>query len=218
MCLPCYQKMLSELIKKFSLNHEDILSVFPYGSRVYGTANENSDSDYIVVSRDRSVQNDFAVTQEKLSCHFYDETSFQEQLSKHKISAMECFFLPVEQVLLSRKKFNFKLNLETLRSSISEKASHSWVKSKKKKKFEVEKDRDVYIAKKSLFHSFRIIDFGTQIANLGKITNYSSCNNLWEDIYTDPSEQWDTYKDKYQELFNARMTEFRKFAPKKVGN
>lgn len=206
--------MLYEIIRKFSLNYEDLLSVFPYGSRVYGTANENSDYDFIVVSRDGSAKNDFAVTQENLSCHFYDETSFQEQLSKHKISALECFFLPPGKLELNKKNFIFKLNLETLRSSISEKASHSWVKSKKK--FEVEKDKDVYIAKKSLFHSFRIIDFGTQIASQGKIVNYSSCNDLWEDIYTDPSEQWDTYKEKYQELFNARMTEFRKFAPKKT--
>jgi hypothetical protein len=208
--------MLDEIIKKFSLNYENLLSVFPYGSQVYGTANENSDYDYIVVCRDGSAQNDFAVTQENLSCHFYDELSFQDQLSRQKISAMECFFLPDNLVLLSKKKFNFKLNLETLRASISEKASHSWVKSKKK--FEVEKDKDIYIAKKSLFHSFRIIDFGTQIAAHERIENYSSCNNLWEDIYTDPSERWDTYKEKYQELFNAHMTEFRKFAPKKVGN
>ena len=205
--------MLYEIIKKFQLNEKNILAIFPYGSQIYGTTNENSDHDYIVVCQDGSVQNDFAVTQKNLSCHFYDETSFQEQLSKHKISAMECFFLPDEQALLSKKRFNFKLNLETLRSSISEKSSHSWVKAKKK--FEVEKDRNIYIAKKSLFHSFRIIDFGTQIATYGKIINYSACNELWEDIYTDPNESWAYYKNKYQELFNNKMLQFRLLAPKK---
>lgn len=204
--------MKDRLIKLFNLSENNVLAIFPYGSYVYGTANEKSDRDFIVVCKNGSVEDDFAVVREDLSCHFYTEDNFQEQLDKHKISALECFFLPPESLLLSLKKFQFKLNIEKLRASISEKSSHSWVKAKKK--FEVEKDRNVYIAKKSLFHSFRIIDFGTQIAVHGTIVNYSSCNDLWEDIYTDPSESWDNYKNKYQESFNSKMTQFRLVAPK----
>ena len=56
---------------------------------------------------------------------------------------------------------------------------------------EIKKDKNIYIAKKSLFHSFRIIDFGTQIAKNGRITDYGSTNHIWFEI-----------RDKYLELEN----------------
>lgn len=202
----------NDIIRMFDLNESNVLTIFPYGSRVYQTANDNSDYDFIATFKDGTVQDEFAVTKGQLSIHYYNESSFQDLLNRHKISAMECYFLPTETLLLQKKKFNFTLHIDKLRSSVSEKASHSFVKAKKK--FEVEKDRDIYIAKKSLFHSLRIIDFGIQIAANNKIINYSSLKNLWEDIYTDPNETWDPYKEKYQSVYNSMMTQFRKLAPK----
>jgi hypothetical protein len=202
----------SDIIRAFDLNESDVLTIFPYGSRIYQTANDNSDYDFIVSFKDGKVQDEFALIKGPLSIHCYNESSFQDLLRRHKISAMECYFLPTESLLLEKKKFNFTLHIGKLRSSISEKSSHSFVKAKKK--FEVEKDRDIYLAKKSLFHSLRIIDFGIQIATNNKIINYSSANHLWEDIYTDPNKTWDPYKEKYQGIYNSMMTEFRKLAPK----
>lgn len=202
----------NDIIKTFDLKESNVLTIFPYGSQVYKTAHEWSDHDFIVIFRDGTVEDEFAITRSNLSIHSYNESSFQELLTKHKISAMECYFLPAESLLLEHKKFKFDLHIDKLRSAISEKSSHSWVKSKKK--FEVEKDRNVYIAKKSLFHSLRIIDFGIQIAANKKIVDYAASNNYWEDIYTNPSEQWETYKKQYQEVYNAKMSEFRKLAPK----
>lgn len=202
----------NNIIKTFDLDESNVLTIYPYGSRVYKTASEQSDYDFIVIFKDGTVKDEFAVMADKLSIHSYNESSFQKLLNSHKIFAMECFFLPPEFLLLQRKKFKFTLHIAQLRESISEKASHSFVKSKKK--FEVEKDRNIYIAKKSLFHSLRIIDFGQQIVEHKKIVNYSSSNHLWEDIFTDPSEDWGSYKEKYQPIFNIMMTKFRKLAPK----
>jgi hypothetical protein len=200
------------IIRTFDLQKSNVLSIFPYGSQVYKTANEKSDYDFVVVFKDGTVKDEFALTRDNLSIHSYNDSSFQDLLNRHKISAMECYFLPTQSILLQNKKFNFSLSIETLRSAISEKSSHSFVKSKKK--FEVEKDRDIYLAKKSLFHSLRIIDFGIQIASKKKIVDYTSSNHLWEDIYTDPNENWAPYKEKYQPIHNSMMTEFRKVAPK----
>ena len=33
-----------------------------------------------------------------------------------------------------------------------------------------------------MFHSFRIVDYGIQIATEGRIVDYQSMNGLWEDI------------------------------------
>lgn len=206
------QDDFSELKKIFHLKDYDILSIFPYGSRVYGTFSDKSDYDYIAVFRDGTVKDEFALEKGKFNIHTYNESSFVKLIEKHNIFALECISLPEELNICNRKKFNFKLNIQTLRSSISEKSSHSWVKAKKK--FEVEADKNIYIAKKSLFHSFRIIDFGKQIAKDGKITNYSSMNDLWFDILNNSSEDWKDYFELYKAKHNEMLSEFRELAPK----
>lgn len=197
-----------DLLNKFNLSENKIIALFPYGSRVYGTAGINSDYDFIAILENNYKSND-ADTVDNLTMHYYDAAVFKSQIQQHKISSLECIFLPNDKVL-KYHKFDFTLNLSTLRYSISEKASHSWVKSKKK--FEVTKE--FYIAKKSLFHSLRIIDFGIQIATHNKIINYSSVNSIWFDIYNNPSESWSDYKEKYQPYYNNQMTNFRKLAAK----
>lgn len=202
------------ILQDFKLNDSDVVTVFPYGSRVYGTASYSSDHDFIVILKDGSQDKDsLDSSYHKINVTIYSEFSFQDKVNKHKISALECISIPDNLLLKNKKKFNFKLDKGLLRENISEKASHSWVKAKKK--FEVVQDRDVYVAKKSLFHSLRIIDFGIQIAKNQKIINFASCNDIWEEIYCNESEDWSVYKDTYQSYFNSQMTEFRKLAPKK---
>ncbi len=204
--------MLNLILKDFHLVENEILMIYPYGSRVYKTNSELSDYDFIIVLNKEIREYALSSNDEKLNIHLYDTSGFQDQLNQHKISALECLFLPENLLLKNNHKFNFTLNKAKLRSSISEKASHSFVKAKKK--FEIPAYRDVYIAKKSLFHSLRIIDFGAQIAKYDKIIDYSSSNYLWDEIKNNEAEDWDTYKNKYHELFNSKMTEFRKLAPK----
>lgn len=201
------------IIKTFGLSEPDVLSIFPYGSYVYGTNSQLSDYDFIIVCKNDTVKNDFSLERDGMNVHVYEEDVFIKQLADHKVSALECYYLPEKwKHLTYNKKYPFKLDLKILRSSFSEKASHAWVKSKKK--FEVEKDRNVYIAKKSLFHSLRIIDFGIQIAKYGKINDYTVANRYWIEIKDNPYEDWNTYKDNYQEVFNMKMTQFREVAPK----
>ncbi len=206
--------MLNEILHNFKLSDKEVYNVYPYGSRVYGNHTDASDHDFIIIAN-RDI-NEFSLTSDdnKINVHLYSPAAFEDQLVAHKIAALECFFLPTEKMLKNKLKFFFPLNKEKLRSSISEKASHSWVKAKKK--MEVEKDKNIYIAKKSLFHSFRIIDFGIQIAGLNTIKDYSITNEMWIEIATNPSENWEDYKKQYQDLFNHRMSEFRKFAPKGI--
>jgi len=179
--------------------------VFPYGSRVYGTNSETSDYDYIIVSS-------IGYDPPKPNITYYSKKEFQDKINEHEISALECIFLPGEYYQEISKQFTFELDLPKLRSSISSKASNSWVKAKKK--FTIEKDKDIYIGKKSLFHSLRIIDFGIQIARYKKIVDYSCTNDIWFEIRDNPSEDYNDYKTKYQPIYNSKMTEFRKLAPK----
>ena len=204
--------MLKKIIEEFNLKESDILNVYRYGSKVYKSDNETSDQDFIIIFKNGTVKDEFAVTRGDISVHMYQHSSFQDLVTRHKITALEMCFLPKQFVLKEDKPFNCKIDLQKLRSTISEKASHSFVKAKKK--IIVEKDRDLYISKKSLFHSLRIIEFGIQMAKHNRITDYSAANDIWIDIYTDPSTDWEHYHEKFKPIFNSKMSDFRELAPK----
>jgi len=112
---------------------------------------------------------------------------------------------------------DFELNLQTLRKSISSITSNSWVKAKKKIELPNE---DSKIGLKSLYHVFRTLDFGIQIAKYGKIEDYNFIGGLNpvrdNDIDNILNPKWDYWNEKLKKKYNAKMSEFRILAPKKV--
>ena len=78
----------------------------------------------------------------------------------------------------------------------------------------VEKDFDPYRSRKTLYHAFRCLDFGTQIATSGKIEDYTRTIELWRQITTDNSEDWDHYKTLYHRRLKNNHSKFKKLAPK----
>lgn len=199
--------MLDEIIKRANLNLSDLIAVYAYGSRVYGTVRKNSDYDFVVITKNKTNEQ---YSDNLININFFTPNEHQRRLNEHEISALECYFLPDEYVLIQSKIFGFKLDLTKLRHSLSAKSSNSWVKAKKK--LTIEKDYDLDLGRKSLFHSFRIIDFGMQLATFNKIIDYGSSNALFEEImncYT-----WDQIFETYKQRYNALCSEFRILAPK----
>lgn len=198
-----------EVLKKIAEQDENIICCFLYGSRVYGTNNENSDYDFIVVVKDKtintSLENNGDVTT-------YSIDEFNELIQQHEISILECLFLAKEFKFKENMKFKFNLDKQLLRNSISSKASNSWVKCKKK--FIVEEDYNPYIGKKSLWHSLRILDFGKQIADHGRIVNFDSMNHLIGDIMD--LNSWEEIEKKYKSVYNNMASSFKQSAPKNV--
>ena len=191
----------------YGLRDCDVL-IIPYGSRVYGTHNDNSDYDYMaIVPANRRANTGEEYRKNVTNVHIYNRYDFQQQLEQHKIHALEGYYLPDA---LIKSQFNFKLDLGKLRHELSAKSSHSFVKSKKK----IEVEKDYYIGWKSLFHSLRILNFGIQIATFGKIKDYGAINQYWFDIRDAQQYNWDYFKQKYQPIYNQLATEFRKAAPK----
>ena len=191
----------------YGLREQDVLFV-PYGSRVYGTAGKDSDEDYLaIVPANRRADTGEEYQRDNVNIHIFNRRDFQDQLNRHKIHALEAYYLPDGRVA---KEFTFALDLGTLRSELSQKASHSFVKAKKK----LEVEKDYYIGWKSLFHSLRILIFGTQIASTGRLSNYAAANRFWFEIRDAQQYNWEYFKDKYQPVYNSLATEFRKAAPK----
>ena len=187
----------------------NMLNLYSYGSRVYECSGPESDFDFICVYK--SVDSKIEVKDGLVHVTAYSAEEFKKQIDLHEMSVLECVFLPDTADKIVSMDFPFALSLPTLRASVSELASHCFVKAKKK--LTVEKDFAPYIGKKSLFHGLRVILFGTQIAKYGRIIDYSEANNYRSDIMTFPDD-WESLRKKYKPEFNRLMTEFRKLAPK----
>lgn len=206
------------------------LAYLLYGSRAYGTADDNSDWDaYKIIdgtgiivetwgTGSRSEPGRPAEQNEKMCS--VDE--YQRLLTEHEITAIESYFFGLQEDRLSKIDVTFTVNLSKLREVISSTVSNSWVKAKKKIDVEAPKYprtdwrncEEIYRGKKSLFHSLRIARFGIQLAKHGKIMDFGGCNDLFSEIMKNDAETWQPYKDKYQSLKNQYMTEFREMAPK----
>jgi len=191
----------------YGLRDQAVL-LFPYGSRVYGTASEKSDHDYLAVILEQSkIETGEEYRHGDTNIHIYNHKDWQHQLNDHKIHTLEAYFLPDG---ICRNHFRLKINLKLLRSTLSEKSSKSFVKAKKK----IDKEKDFYIGWKSLFHSLRILNFGAQIAETGAIHDYAAANHYWFDILHNPQYEWAYYEEKYKPIYNELATKFRKAAPK----
>lgn len=189
--------------------------LFPYGSRLYGTITDKSDYDYIGVSLIEDEVGHYKVSSNVDLTVYYIE-DFVDMIGNHEISAVECVWC--DNLIEGKKNiFHFDLNTQKLRHSISNKVSHCWVKGKKKITVgsQPPRDDDYYIGIKSIFHAFRIVDFGIQIANFGEIRNYGSANKYWEWL-VDFKGSWEELEKEFKSKLNTRMSEFRILCPKIV--
>lgn len=204
------------------INHIDtkayISAMYEYGSVVYGTATEFSDLDLICIVESNNlafnnVKLEFYIENKKIDIQFYTSSYFQQMINDHKIWALECLFLPQKHILIAPiQSWHFTLSLPKLRESVSAYVSNSWVKCKKKLMI-----GETYIGLKSLFHSFRMLDFGIQLASEGIISNYARCNELYHEIMLVMNTEncnWEYLKAKYQHEHNANASHFRLLAPK----
>lgn len=199
------------------IDDPNVLNIYPFGSRVYGTHGEKSDFDYICVTNDK-LKDSLLVDEQHNHYHMFALTEFDWLLSICDIQALECNYLPSEKIIKHGCYFpRIKPALHQLRISISTITSNSWVKGKKK--LIVTGDYDKYIGMKSVFHSLRILDLGIQIARYADIKNYSSLNHIWADIQKlgeqyDRNELWEAIDTKYRKLFKSLSSEFKSLCPK----
>lgn len=205
-----------------------IISIYLYGSTIYGTARERSDFDLIVVvdrkddvtitSRSIAIAREyFQLSMSKFDVNIYTEEEFLRGLNGMEISFLECVndsraFTNSGTLVFGKKHVMPEIHLPTLRDSISKKASNSWVKAKKK--LTVKEDYNLDIGRKSAWHALRILDFGIQLATTGRIYEIAAPTMafLFFDIMA--CSTWEEIDQKFRKEYNGLSTEFRKVAPK----
>ena len=196
--------MLDEIEKLLLQHYPKNQGFFIFGSYVYGNASPDSDVDVVVIEDSLSGQSKI---HGKFDLQFVSKEEFKSQLKTCHIRALEGFF--TEQKRLKFPISKQDIDWDLLRSSISQKSSHSWVKAKKKLI-----DGEFYIGKKSLFHSLRIILFGIQLAKDKAITDFAQANEFYHPILSGPTD-WEALLGDYKAQYNALHSEFKALQPKK---
>lgn len=202
-------KMKDIILKELNIDGE-VIAIFPYGSRVYGTAGDQSDHDYIIVMkagllpsgayRDNAISNADWTIQGVV----YSRTGFKDAINNYEIGALECAFLPEDKVVYKNEKWAsyFKVtnwNEKAMIKAIIRKASDSRHYSNMASK-NGDKERGI----KSMYHALRILRFGLQLKQHQKIVDYSECNDMYEEFMAMKPEDFDSrdYFKKFDELVN----------------
>lgn len=216
------------------------------GSHIYGSAHKGSDIDMLWIVPDL---NEFAKKENKVIesdgfIHFIDDTTFDtiydiqvisydqfvELINKYDIMAIEALYSahPCDENHSDIDHLKYStIDTWKLRQSISAVCNNSWAKFHKK--LTVEKDFDLYIGLKSLFHVLRMYRYGIQLAKYGKIIDFK-CNDSGVSIdkwnlktqydyimsMGDPKSglSYENIKESIQPLRNFYASELKKYCPK----
>ncbi len=167
----------SMILKDFQLKDNDIVNVYPFGSKIYQTDSYKSDWDFIVLLKDGiPIKNNRLKSNNQLNVNLFSETEFNNSLKKHRMSSLECIFLPEEKLLKNSKKIPFNLDLDKLRVYAIDKSQEDWGKAKRAF------SNNSHDMIKSVFHAFRTLEFAKQIIDNKKIVDYSSANNYLSEL------------------------------------
>jgi hypothetical protein len=204
---------LSKVLPFYNAN-----GIFQYGSSVYENKKPD-DIDVIVVYESSSSTNTVQIKSGIYQITAYHISKFTEMLNLNKIDALECLFLPKSKYKYTTPVMDSILksvviDKEKLRRSIAAVSSNAFVKAKKK--LQRTEDYNLQISIKSLWHSFRVMDYGIQIATHGKIIDYKSKNILYQDIikkYIETKCNWDKIYEEYRPEMNKLHTEFKLLCP-----
>ena len=190
-----------------------VLNIYVFGSHLYECNRPDSDIDLIVVTTNDYGQDGETITDGNCDFSIYSDDSWKLKCENMHINALEVISTQKEEFILKEtKRFLVNMDLIKLRESISATVSNSWAKANKK--LNVEKDYNPHIAKKSLWHCFRILMYGIQYAKYRTIINFQEANNLYNEIVLNECSDWKFYKNKYQERLNNMRTEFRSYMAK----
>jgi predicted nucleotidyltransferase len=195
---------LEEIIKATNLHPTRIQNVYVFGSRIYGTASDKSDYDILLIANTPYPEKELVV--DNLNIHILVLDRFLEQLKQHHIGKIECVLSPF--ILKNSVEISLDIKIPSLRHSISHTCSNSWVKCKKKLE-----QGDYYIGIKSLFHSLRIAMFGIQLAEHGKIIDWTCANYIWDKLQS-KQWTWEELDKEFRAERNKILTEFRKITEK----
>lgn len=205
---------LEDLLRSMCSTNIKIINLYGYGSYYYGTMTERSDRDFKVISSGINKHIELSTNKYNLQVHTLEE--FLDELNnKHNIGFIEAYHNPIYTEI----DIKFIFDKTKLKHSISAIADNAYVKARKKLSKEAalatnqtDKLHNIYLAKKSLFHSLRVLDFGVQLCvNDGVIKLWTHLVPLFNEIMQLPekTDSWSLWDSQFRKRYNAAKTKFR---------
>lgn len=217
------------------LKDNNIINLTIYGSFCYGTFCPNqSDIDILCIIADKeqflnsypfigeTVEDNILSLEESLynskniEIHFYTKDNWLSQIKQNTEFMYEVYFSKYNLKYQWDWKSLVKKDTFLIRKAFSSKASNSFVKCKKKilvESLKENKEKNIYIAKKSLWHSLKIFTFGIELMEKDCITleNYSliQCYHEIMDLNIGGIKLWEALSSTYKPLYNQLHTQFK---------
>jgi predicted nucleotidyltransferase len=182
------------IISESNVHPLKVRNIYLYGSRIYGTASPDSDWDIICVTAAllEHEEKRVKVGNDLLNIHLITPDKFQRGLDNHDIMNLECYFSPEWARLQEKLVLKFELNKKKLAKNIISQSFVSWQGGKHKIN-----NGDIYRGLKSIFHSLKMLLFAIQIAEHGKIINFSEANYLHHEIHDCDEFEYGYFVEKY---------------------
>lgn len=165
------------------------------GSWIYGSQDEQSDTDILVIVTEEIVPDkDIPETKEgelvneqastlkyeidNLDIAIISLSNYQKNVNDHCVSAVETMFIPEEFILFGnlekiKEDFLSKMQIPVIRKYFSKISDHAWNRGCKKLIHEKDNAKEHRIGKKSIYHSLRYFVCAIQICKYKKI--------IWDD-------------------------------------
>jgi len=186
-----------EVIAAAGIHPLKVKNIFLYGSRVYGTATETSDWDIILIGSHLLAHEEkkMTVNGALLNIHIFTPDYFKDELKLHHPRTLECLFAPDWIILNNKVPLVQEISVKRLVMDTLNESRNRWKRAKM-----CILDSNFYTGQKSAFHSLRVLIFAIQIAEHGKIVDYSAANYLYPEIMECDEIDWDYYKEKFLPL------------------
>lgn len=191
----------------------EFFALYAYGSRVYGNAQPRSDYDYVGI---REGVDKGSIIQGKINVKLMSPEHFQSLLDEHRMTALECYFLPDRHILKAPERpWHFSLDKRKLHDAVLARVNENWTRAEMRLRRSLEDRSEAERGKKCIYHSLRLLMFGMQIAELSTISNYGAANHIFEHVMTDPSIDWEHYEKEWRLMKDAMLATFELLTAKK---
>jgi len=175
-----------EICQALHIDYSQVLNIYPYGSQIYGTANEDSDEDFIIIYKSSLLpsgafkDNAISSDDKKIQGTCFSRSGFIDAINNYQITALECIFLPEEKIIQKKMDFKFKpskMGNKDLVYNIIKTASASWYNG-----MQAWKAKNIEQSQKNMYHAIRILRFGVYIKENGYI-NYNKAKKYKIKVY-----------------------------------
>lgn len=185
-----------DIIELSNIHPLRVKNIYTFGSRLHGTNNLDSDYDYFLVASTLNEHKEIKATNKnnlKLNIHVITLDKFKSDLNQYKMSRIESIMAPIDFIIMEKEPIAFSFKKDKIKKSIKYQSYESWSIAKSR----INNEDDSYRAKKSAFHSLRMLDYGIQILEFNKIVDFGSMNHIYEKIKSPKIKNWDDIKKEF---------------------